>query len=90
MRCSSTPLMSRMNSKTLREYQKARPFNRFIIHLADGLNVPVDHPELMTVSPGGRTVAVYERDDSFHLLDVLLITDLEVPAESKLEDDGSE
>ena len=79
-----------MNGKTLREYHKARPFNRFIIHLADGRNVPVDHPELMTVAPGGRTAAVYERDGTFHLLHVLLITDLEVPAESKLEDDSSE
>jgi hypothetical protein len=65
-----------MTADRLREALQKRPFERFVIHMADGREVRVDHPELAALAASGRTVGVFQRDDSFTLIDVLLITDL--------------
>jgi hypothetical protein len=69
-----------MTSERLRELHRARPFRRFVIHLSDGRQLPVDHPELLAIAPSGRTAAVILKDDSSHWIDVLLVTDLEIKA----------
>ena len=56
----------------------AAPFKPFIIHLADGRPIPVKHREFMATSLSGRTIVVYEREDSFNIIDLLLVTSLEV------------
>jgi hypothetical protein len=72
-----------MTTVKLRELHNARPFHPFIIHLADGRTVSVTHPEVMAVSPSGRTVHVVHKDDSFNIIDLLLVTDLEVKSNGK-------
>ena len=67
-----------MTIKEIRNLYEARPFQPFIIHLADGRTIPVDHPEFLASSPSGRTIIVYRQDDSFNIVDLLLVTDLEV------------
>ena len=54
------------------------PFQPFIIHLADGRQIPVRHREFMASSPSGRTIVVYDQDDSFNIIDLLLVTSLEI------------
>jgi hypothetical protein len=49
-----------------------------VIHLADGRQVKVVHPEFMTRSPSGRTIVVYQPDESLNIIDLLLVTDLEI------------
>jgi hypothetical protein len=66
-----------MTVEQLRNAYNAKPFQPFILHLADGRNVSVHHPENMAFSPSGRTVTVYQPDDSSHVVDLLLVTDLE-------------
>jgi hypothetical protein len=39
---------------------------------------PVKHRELMAISPSGRTIVVYQTDDTSNIIDLLLVTDLEV------------
>ncbi|MEJ2646812.1 MAG: hypothetical protein P8016_00220 [Sedimentisphaerales bacterium] len=56
---------------------KKIPFQPFIIHLADGRQIPVRHREFMASSPSGRTIVVYDQDDSFNIIDSLLVTSLE-------------
>ena len=56
----------------------ARAFRPFTIHMGDGRSFRVDHPEFLSRSPSGRTVIVHQPDDSFSILDMLLITELEV------------
>ena len=56
---------------------KKIPFQPFIIHLADGRQIPVRHREFMASSPRGRTIVVYDQDDSFNIIDSLLVTSLE-------------
>jgi hypothetical protein len=48
------------------------------MHLADGRVIPVVHPEYMASASSGRTVTVYQRDDTLNVIDLLLVTDLEV------------
>ena len=56
---------------------RARPFRPFTLHLADGREIPVSHPEWALASPSGRTTVVMQPDDSLNIIDLLLVTDLE-------------
>jgi hypothetical protein len=67
-----------MTTQQLQQLWKAQPFRPFTIHLADGRNVPVRHAEFLMPSPSGRSIIVYQPDDSFNIIDLLLVTDLAV------------
>ena len=67
-----------MTTDQLRNHWRAEPFKPFVIHLADGRNIPVAHPEFLSRSPSGRTIIVHQPDESFNVIDLLLVTDLEV------------
>ena len=54
-----------------------QPFRPFVLHLADGRELPVQHREFIMAAPSGRTIIVYQPDDSFNIIDVLLVTDLD-------------
>jgi len=62
----------------VREFYAAQPFQPFVIHLADGREVPVHHREFMAAAPSGRTITVYQPDDTMNVIDLLLVTDLEI------------
>ena len=55
----------------------ARPFQPFILHLADGREMPVRHPEFTMPPPVGRTIVVYQPDRSMGILDLLLVAEIE-------------
>jgi hypothetical protein len=67
-----------MRVDELRTALTKRPFQSFLVHLADGRAIRVEHPDFALLSPGGRTLIVYQRDESCNMIDVMLITDLEV------------
>ena len=67
-----------MTIDRVRELYNAQPFQPFVIHLADGREVPVHHREFMMAAPSGRTIYVTQPDDTFNIIDVLLVTDLEL------------
>jgi hypothetical protein len=67
-----------MTTDQLRNLWKAEPFQPFTIHLADGREFPVVHPEFLSRSQSGRTIVVHQPDESFNIIDLLLVTDLEV------------
>lgn len=67
-----------MTLDRLRELYQAKPFQPFVIHLADGRNVTVKSPEFMAFSHSGRTIVVHEPDDSMRIVDLLLVTELHV------------
>jgi len=66
-----------MTVDQLRKLHEARSFRPLRLHLADGRSLPVDHPEFLAFT-GGRTVLLGTSDDSFHVLDILMITGVEV------------
>ncbi|MBM4027117.1 MAG: hypothetical protein FJ280_17185 [Planctomycetes bacterium] len=74
-----------MTVTEFRTLLRAEPFREFIIHLADGRSVPVKHREFALPSPSGRTVIVYQPDDSFEIIDLLLVTSLSVNGEKSAQ-----
>ncbi len=72
-----------MTIEQLRNFYDAQPFQPFVMHLADGRSIPVMHPEFIASAPSGRTITVYQPDDTLNVIDLPLVTDLEVkPATS--------
>jgi chemotaxis protein CheY-P-specific phosphatase CheC len=67
-----------MTIERVRELYEAKPFQPFIIHLADGREIPVLHREFMANAPSGRTIVVFQPTDQMNIIDLLLVTDLEV------------
>jgi hypothetical protein len=72
-----------MTIEQLRNLHQARPFQAFTIHLADGRHLTVQHQEFLLPSPSGRTVILFQPDDSFNVIDLLLVTDLEVKSKPR-------
>ena len=67
-----------MNIAILRELHEARPFVPFTIALADGRKLPVVHNEFLYFFPSGRAAMVTHNDDRFTLIDLLLVTSVDV------------
>ena len=67
-----------MTVDSLRQAHQASPFRPFSLCLADGQKVAVRHPEFLAQSPSGRTVIVYGHDDAFDVIDLRLVTRLEI------------
>jgi hypothetical protein len=67
-----------MTAQEFRSVFEALPFRPFTVYLADGREVTVRHQEYALLSPTGRTLIVYEDDDSFQVLDLMLATGVQV------------
>lgn len=67
-----------MTSEKLREIHQTRPFEPFVLHMADGTSIRVNHPEMMAISPTGRMAMVFDNDESSHYVDVFLIPRVEI------------
>jgi hypothetical protein len=65
-----------MTTQQLKAMLSAVPFQPFDVHLADGRAIPVRHPELVFITPGGRTIGIAAHDDAIEILDLLLVTSL--------------
>ena len=64
----------------IREALHAQPFRPFWIHLADGGCLRVAHEDFVALAPTGRESVVFQPDDSHQVVDVMLVTRLEVKA----------
>lgn len=71
-----------MTVQQLRNAHRATPFRPFTIRMADGRSFHVPHPDFLSMSPTGRTVIVYQDDEEFSILDLLLMTEIEMSAPS--------
>ncbi len=67
-----------MTIEQLRNLYNAQPFRPFVIHLADGRSVPVNHREFIMSVPSGRTVFVAQPHDTINIVNLPLVTDLEL------------
>ncbi len=67
-----------MTIARVRELYDATPFRPFTLHLADGRHIPVYHREFFLTAPSGNTVVVFQPDDSMNIIDLALVTDLEL------------
>lgn len=68
-----------MRMEELKAIHLAQPFRPFVIHSGDGRKFHVKHPDFLARSPSGRTVIVFGKEDAFEVIDVMLVTSVEVP-----------
>ena len=66
-----------MTPEEIRKLSEATPFRPFRVHTANGKSIDVPHPDFMHLSPTGCRLIVDDVDDSFEIIDVLLVTSLE-------------
>ena len=59
-----------MTLEELRSVANAQPFRPFVIHLTDGREVPVVHPEIVTTVPSGETILVHQPDNTIDIIDL--------------------
>ena len=69
-----------MTTEQFKNALKAQPFRPFTIHMGDGRAFFVKHQDFIARSPRGRTVIVYGDDEIHSILDMLLVTELEIHA----------
>ena len=67
-----------MRMGTIRKLLEVRPFQAFILHLANSTKISIEHPEFMATAPNGREAIVYESDSSFHIIDLMLVNEVTV------------
>jgi hypothetical protein len=74
-----------MDLEGVREALQKRPFEPFYIRLADGRSLTVRHPEMVAV--GKRRIIVVEPDDSWSVIEPLLIVSLDYNGEQPARKD---
>lgn len=67
-----------MTVEQLRTAQQSAPFRPFTIHLPDCRPMHVPHPEFLSIGPTNRIAVVYRDDGSASIIDIALITELEI------------
>ena len=67
-----------MTIEQIKKLYEAQPFQPFVIHLADGREVPVAHRDFIMAAPSGRILVVALPDDMFDIIDLLLVTDVQL------------
>jgi hypothetical protein len=72
-----------MTTEALHKIHTARPFVPFFLRLGDGQKLPVTHPEMLAYAPKSRLATVYRKDGSFEIVDLLLVTGLEVTSNGR-------
>jgi hypothetical protein len=69
-----------MNAFALRDALRLQPFKPFTMTLVDGRSYEIRHPELVIVSPKGRQAIIVNEDESWSVLEPLLILSLDYSA----------
>ena len=67
-----------MKIEEVRKLLHAQPFRPFQIHVADGGRIPVKHEDFVALAPTGRELIVYQPDGDYQIVDVVLVTRLQV------------
>lgn len=67
-----------MTNDQFRSTLRQMPFRPFTIRMADGRAFDVVHPDFVAQSPSGRTAIIFQSDESYSVLNLLLMTELEV------------
>ena len=72
-----------MTIDAIRQLHEAQPFRPFDIVVADGSRIHVPHPEFLAHPGKGRTVVAFDQSGTFKVIDLLLVTHLEVGTNGK-------
>ena len=67
-----------MKMSEIQRLHQTRPFQPFAIHMAGGRVLKIPHNEFLAYHPEGDTLVAYQNGESFSILDLDLITELEL------------
>jgi len=67
-----------MKMEDLRTLHQAQPFRPFAIHTADGRTFSIPHSEFLAYDPEGSTAVAFRTDHAFSIVDIGLVTELEI------------
>lgn len=67
-----------MTIEQLRTTLGTKPFQPFAVRMADGRKFPIPHPDFLSMSPVGRTAVIFHPDGAASIVDLLLMTELEL------------
>ncbi len=67
-----------MTTDQFRETLHQVPFRPFTIRMADGRSFDVAHQDFVAQSPSGWTAIVFQSDEGYSVLDLLLMSELQV------------
>ena len=68
-----------MSADEIRSLLRATPFRPFTVYLPSDKSFSVQHPDFAVLTPPGRTMIVFHTEDNgFDLLEVPLITRVEL------------
>lgn len=62
-----------MIPEVIRQRLTSKPFRPFVLKLGSGETVVVRHPELVSLSPGGRRLILWVADERAVDIDLLLV-----------------
>jgi hypothetical protein len=75
-----------MTAQQLREVVQASPFVPFTLHMANGRSFHVPHPDFISQHPeGGRIAFVYLPNGASSIVDIYLVTELELHHNGKVQ-----
>jgi hypothetical protein len=66
-----------MSSEALKDRITASPFKPFVLKMGSGDTFAVRHPELVSLSPGGRRMILWVGEEKAIDIDVLLIESIQ-------------
>jgi hypothetical protein len=69
---------SAVTVEEMKRIHAKRPFIPFVLRTVDGNEYAVPHPELMSFSTSGRTIAVATPDGAHEIIDLLLVTSVPI------------
>ncbi len=74
-----------MAVSSIREAIQAHPFQPFTVRVADQRSYLIPHQEFVAIGPNNRTVVVFNQDGGCSILDMLLITGIDIapPSENR-------
>ncbi|HEY2415703.1 MAG TPA: hypothetical protein VGI40_25920 [Pirellulaceae bacterium] len=72
-----------MTIEQLRTTLGTKPFQPFTVRMADGRQFAIPHPDFLSMSPTGRTAVIFHSDGSASIVDLLLMTELELSPGAK-------
>jgi hypothetical protein len=67
----------RSTLQEIRRLSRAEPFEPFVVHLENGRQVRVAHPEALASRRPLRSMAVFQPDDTLDLVDLALVARVE-------------
>ena len=67
-----------MKIEEIRKLLHAHPFRPFLIYFADDGRIAVKHKDFAALAPTGREMIVYQQDGDYQVVDIMLVTRLQV------------